>query len=185
VTLTDDELRSRARSVRLVLTDVDGVLTDGGVYVSEKGEELKRFSLRDGMGIERLRDAGIQTAFLTRERSGFATARAAKLRLAHAYLGVLDKAAHLSIVESDTGIPAAQTAYVGDDVNDVGIMQAILRAGGLTAAPGDAFETALGAAAFVTRAAAGHGAFREFAEWLLRMRGADPLRGSTLGSDAA
>ena len=79
--LTEDELRTRARAIRLVLTDVDGVLTDTGIYFSERGEELKRFSVRDGMGVELLRNAGIETGFLTRETSGVVKARAAKLRI--------------------------------------------------------------------------------------------------------
>lgn len=174
MTLDPRELRRRAREIRLVATDVDGVLTNAGIYVSERGEELKRFSMRDGVGVERLRAAGIQTALVTRERSGFAAARAAKLGIVHVYFGVLDKARHLPLLEKDTGVTAAQMAYIGDDVNDVGLMEAIVQAGGLSAAPADAFETALGAATFVAGAGGGHGAFRDLAEWILRLRDATP-----------
>ena len=117
--LDDAELRARASRVKLVLSNVDGVLTDGAVWYSPRGEELKRFSLRDGMGVERLRDAGIDTAFLTRERTGFTGARAAKLEVRHVWTGVRDKREQLVAVERETGVPARAMLYVGDDVNDL------------------------------------------------------------------
>jgi 3-deoxy-D-manno-octulosonate 8-phosphate phosphatase (KDO 8-P phosphatase) len=171
VTLEPGELRARAARIRIVVSDVDGVLTDASVLYSERGEELKRFSLRDGMGVERLRAAGIDTAFLTRERTGFARARAAKLGLAHVFVGVLDKFAHLGTLEETTGCAAGEMAYIGDDDNDVEIMRAVVARGGLAAAPYDGFETARAAAVYATSATGGHGAFREFAEWILRLRG--------------
>jgi 3-deoxy-D-manno-octulosonate 8-phosphate phosphatase (KDO 8-P phosphatase) len=171
VILPEGDLRARARAVRLVVTDVDGVLTDASVLYSERGEELKRFSLRDGMGVERLRESGVETAFLTRERTGFTAARAAKLGVSKVYVGVLDKRAHLATLAETTGLSAPDLAYIGDDVNDVDIMRAVVDAGGLTGAPADAFETASRAAVYVTRAIGGHGAFREFAEWILSLRG--------------
>jgi 3-deoxy-D-manno-octulosonate 8-phosphate phosphatase (KDO 8-P phosphatase) len=170
VRLDDGELRARASAVRLLVSDVDGVLTDAAVFYSERGEELKRFSLRDGMGVERLRDAGIGTAFLTRERTGFTTARAAKLKIPYVYLGILDKRAHLATIERDAGLSARELAYIGDDVNDVEIMRAIVQAGGLSAAPADAFDAAKSEAAYAARANGGCGAFREFAEWILTLR---------------
>jgi 3-deoxy-D-manno-octulosonate 8-phosphate phosphatase (KDO 8-P phosphatase) len=171
VTLRESELRARARGVRLVVTDVDGVLTDATVLYSERGEELKRFSLRDGMGVERLREVGIETAFLTREASGFTTARAAKLGIGLVYVGVRDKRAHLETIAADTGLSPRDFAYIGDDVNDVEIMRAIVRAGGLSGAPADAFGAASDLALYRTQANGGQGAFREFAEWILALRG--------------
>src|SRR5438105_7910342 len=100
--LSRDELAARARRLRLVLTDSDGVLTDAGVYYSERGEELKRFSIRDGMGVERLRDAGIATAIVTGEKSGSVVRRAEKLGI-RAYLGIKDKAALLPVALADAG----------------------------------------------------------------------------------
>ena len=168
--LGEAELRARARRIRWVVSDVDGVLTDAGVFYSERGEELKRFSMRDGMGVERLRAAGIETAFLTRERTGFAPARAAKLGVRLVHTGVLDKLADLPRLERETGAGPGQLAYIGDDVNDAAIMARIVEAGGLTAAPADAFEAATRAALYATRANGGQGAFREFAEWILALR---------------
>ena len=146
------------------------MLTDSGVYYSERGEELKRFSVRDGMGVERLRDAGIATAILTRELSGSVKARAAKLKVPFAWLGVLDKEAHLEQILEETGTSAAELAFIGDDVNDLGLMNRVGEVG-LTAAPADAMAPVLASAIYVCSSLGGHGAFREFAEWILSLRG--------------
>ena len=165
------DLVARAGRLRLVLTDCDGVLTDGAVFVSEHGEALLRFSRRDGLGVERLREAGIETAIVTRERSPIAARRAEKLGLRLHFEGVLDKAAELPRVLSEAGCRADEVAYIGDDLNDLGLLYAVAR-GGLTAAPFDAFEPVAAAVHHLCRARGGEGAFREFAEWILRLRGA-------------
>jgi 3-deoxy-D-manno-octulosonate 8-phosphate phosphatase (KDO 8-P phosphatase) len=173
------ELRARAARLRLVLTDSDGVLTDGGVYYSDSGEALRRFSVRDGMGIERLRLAGVATAIVTRERSGCVERRSAKLRLPYLFLGVQDKAAQLPAILAETGLGIEALAYIGDDVNDLGIMAAIGERG-LTAAPADAMPELLAACHHRCAARGGHGAFRDFAEWLLELRGAATAAGERL-----
>jgi 3-deoxy-D-manno-octulosonate 8-phosphate phosphatase (KDO 8-P phosphatase) len=166
------ELRARAARIKLVISDVDGVLTDAGVYYSARGEELKRFNVRDGMGVERLRNVGIATAFLTRESSPAVAARAQKLRLTHVYLGVQDKAAHLEVILQETGHSIAELAYIGDDVNDLGILESIGKFG-LTAAPADAIPAVQSRAIHRCAATGGHGAFRDFAEWIIEQRGGD------------
>lgn len=167
--LSTDELVARALRLRLVLTDCDGVLTDSTVYVSEHGEAMKRFSLRDGMGVERLREAGIETAIVTRERSPIVARRAEKLRLPHLFQGVLDKAAELPRILAEAGCARHEVAYIGDDVNDLEILAEVGREG-LTAAPFDALEPVATFVHHVCRACGGSGAFREFAEWILRLR---------------
>jgi 3-deoxy-D-manno-octulosonate 8-phosphate phosphatase (KDO 8-P phosphatase) len=162
-------LRLRAAHIRLVITDVDGVLTDGGVYYSERGEAQKRFSMRDGMGVERLRNADVETAFLSREASPIVARRAEKLQLRLVYLGVADKRAALPQILVDARLEAAQLAYIGDDVNDAGIM-AEVAARGLTGAPGDAVPSILKLAHYRCQQRGGYGAFREFAEWILGLR---------------
>jgi 3-deoxy-D-manno-octulosonate 8-phosphate phosphatase (KDO 8-P phosphatase) len=157
--------------LRLVLSDCDGVLTDGTVYVSEHGEALKRFSLRDGLGVERLREAGIETAIVTRERSPIVVRRAEKLRLPHHFEGVLDKADELPRILAAAGCGLDEVAYMGDDVNDLGILERVGEEG-LTAAPFDALEPVASVVHHVCRQRGGEGAFREFAEWILRLRGA-------------
>jgi len=165
-----EELVARARRLRLVLTDCDGVLTDGTVYVSEHGEAMLRFSRRDGLGVERLREAGIETAIVTRERSPIVARRAEKLGVRH-FEGVLDKAGELPRILAAAGCAAGEVGGIGDDLNDLGILQIVAREG-LTAAPFDALEPVAAAVHHVCRARGGEGAFREFAEWILRLRGA-------------
>lgn len=170
-----DELWRRAARLKLVVTDCDGVLTDTGVYYSERGEELKRFSIRDGMGFERLRDAGLTIAIMTGELSGSVARRAEKLK-ARALLGVKDKAAYLETVLAEMGLTAAETAYIGDDVNDLAVMRAIAPHG-LLGTPADAMPEVKRVAHYVAGAPGGHGAFRDFAEWILRLRhGAEERR---------
>jgi 3-deoxy-D-manno-octulosonate 8-phosphate phosphatase (KDO 8-P phosphatase) len=171
--LSPPELAARARALTLVLTDCDGVLTDAGVYYSEAGEVLKRFSLRDGMGVERLRDAGIETAIVTRESSRAVAKRAEKLGLPFLFSGVWDKGAHLDAILRESGRQLAQLAYIGDDVNDLGILTKVA-AHGLTAAPADAMPAVLAAVHHRCALPGGHGAFRDFAEWILDLRREPP-----------
>jgi len=167
--LLERELEMRAARVKVVATDVDGVLTDGGVYYSAEGEALKRFSVRDGMGVERLRADGVEIAFVTRESSRLVERRAEKLKVRYCYLGVGDKKAALPRLLEDTGIEIAELAYIGDDVNDAGIMSAVANSG-LVGAPLDAVRTVLHSAHYRCARPGGYGAFRDFAEWILGLR---------------
>lgn len=168
------DLVARARRVKLVVTDVDGVLTDGGVYYGERGEELKRFSVRDGMGVERLRDIGITTAILTGETSPAVQRRAEKLRIELCLLGVKAKGDRLQRLLDELRLTPGEIAYVGDDVNDLRAMHLCAR-DGLVCAPSDAMPEVAEICHFVSHAPGGHGAFREVAEWLLRHRAAASL----------
>lgn len=166
VRLGGPALRARASAVRLVVSDVDGVLTDAGVYYSAQGEALKRFSMRDGMGVELLREAGLRTAWLTREDSPVVAARAAKLGIDAAWLGQRDKREALPRLVRELGAAPHEVAYIGDDVNDLGALAWISEAG-LSACPADASSKVLGAVHFITSARGGYGAFRELCELIL------------------
>ncbi len=168
-TLPLDELRDRAKRIAMVLCDNDGVLTDGTVFVSEVGEEMKQYSLRDGMGVERLRNHEIQTAIVTREKNAIVRRRAEKLELPHVWQGIRDKREHLAKILVEARLDLEQIAYIGDDVNDLGIIDA-LGPVGLTAAPSDAMPQVREAVHYVCEAPGGRGAFRDFAEWILRLR---------------
>ncbi|HWF44843.1 MAG TPA: 3-deoxy-D-manno-octulosonate 8-phosphate phosphatase, partial [Candidatus Kapabacteria bacterium] len=167
--LTQTEIEQRAKRIRLVLTDVDGVLTDTGVYYSARGEELKRFSIRDGMGMEILREHGVETAMMTRETSGTVESRSKKLALPYLYLGIFDKRAFLPQLMTETGFTMPELAYIGDDINDVDIIETIGEHG-LTACPADAMPVVASIAHYHAKAPGGHGAFRDFAEWILYHR---------------
>ncbi len=167
--LTMRELRRRAAAIRLVLTDNDGVLTDTGVYYGPTGEVFKRFSIRDGMAVRLLRSAGVETAIITGETSPSIRRRAEKLRMRFLYLGIDDKRLHLENILASTHLAAHQIAFIGDDVNDLGIIEAI-RAEGLTGAPSDAMPTVARAVHYHCTTPGGRGAFREFADWILALR---------------
>ena len=170
-TLGPAELARRARAVRLVLTDSDGVLTDTGVYYSERGEELKRFSIRDGMGVERLRLEGVETGIVTGELSPSVLRRAEKLALRHVLMGVKDKLSAVRGLCAQRGLGLDEVAYIGDDVNDLAVLAEVSRRG-LTASPSDGLPSVRAVVTHVCAAPGGHGAFREFAEWLLSHRAA-------------
>jgi 3-deoxy-D-manno-octulosonate 8-phosphate phosphatase (KDO 8-P phosphatase) len=170
------EAKKRADRIRLVLSDCDGVLTDGGVYYSDAGEAMKQFSLRDGMGVARLREAGIESGIISGEVSESLRRRADKLHITHLYLGVTNKFHQLNALAEHHQIPLDTIAYIGDDVNDAEVLHE-LRTVGLTAIPGDADSSVRSAAHYICTATGGHGAFREFADWILRLRTAQHLLG--------
>ena len=169
LSLTIEELAKRAGKIKLVISDNDGVFTDNGVYYSERGEEMKRYSIRDGMGVERLRNRGIETSIMTGEVSPSLKKRAEKLGMKRLYLGVKDKFSMLEAVLAETGLHRYELAYIGDDVNDVEIMEEIAREG-LTASPRDATVFVEPYIHYRAQADGGYGAFRDFAEWLLSLR---------------
>lgn len=160
-------LQQKAVKIKLLLTDVDGVLTDNGVYYSEAGEVMKRFSIRDGMGVERLRKlCGIETGIVTGERSPSVIKRAEKLNITCLHLGIKDKEALLESILAEKGLKAEEVAFIGDDVNDLGIMGKV----GLTACPSNAMFQVTAVADYRCNEKGGEGAFRDFAEWLISCR---------------
>lgn len=167
--LSPEKFARRARRIRLVLADNDGVLTDTGVYYGPEGEAVKRYSIRDGMGMERLRVLGIETGIITGEKSLNVKRRAEKLKLKHLYLGVKDKSAALARIRQETGFSDDEIAYIGDDVNDLGIMD-IVGEHGLTATPADGMPQVRAMAHYICAWRGGNGAFRDFAEALITLR---------------
>jgi 3-deoxy-D-manno-octulosonate 8-phosphate phosphatase (KDO 8-P phosphatase) len=166
--VTLDELRARAQRVRLCATDCDGVLTDGTVYYGPEGEALLRFSRRDGMGVERLAAAGVTTVIVTREKSLIVRRRAEKLGI-RLFEGIADKAAFADTLALETGVTLAEMAYIGDDVNDLGLLARVGH-DGLTGAPADAEPEVLHTVLFPCSRPGGRGAFREFSQWILRLK---------------
>src|SRR6478736_10540675 len=112
-------LASTLKRIRLFATDVDGVLTDAGMYYSESGEELKKFNTRDGMGIKLLQRAGLITAIVTQERTKLVARRAEKLAIPELHQGVLDKLLNIREMAARHGLTLNQVAYIGDDINDL------------------------------------------------------------------
>ncbi len=164
LTRQEEPILAKARRIRLLLTDVDGVLTDTGIYYSAQGEELRRFSVRDGMGVERLRTlAGVEVGIISGENSPAIRRRAEKLQITELHLGIRDKLPLLAEICARHGIQRHEVAYIGDDSNDLAIMGEV----GLTAVPADALPFVQEVADYICQARGGHGAFREFAELIL------------------
>lgn len=161
-------LAERLGRIRLVLSDVDGVLTDAGMYYGESGEELKKFNTRDGMGFERLRAAGITVGLLTSERTQLVERRGAKLRMDVLVQGAKDKLAETEAILARLGFDWPDLAYVGDDVND----REVLARAGFAAVPADAAEAVRTLAHHVCARRGGEGCLREVAELILAVRGA-------------
>lgn len=154
------------RRIRLFATDVDGVLTDAGMYYSESGDEWKKFNTRDGMGIKLLQKAGLITAIVTQERTRLVARRAEKLAISEVHQGVMDKLSVIQDMASRYGLSLDQVAYIGDDVNDLEALKTV----GFSAAPADAMPQVLRAVDYVCRKKGGEGAVREVVELILEAR---------------
>ncbi len=149
-----------ASDIRMLVVDVDGTLTDGGMYYDGNGEALKKFNTRDAKGLLMLRDAGVRICVVTAENSAVVHARMRKLGITDYFPGVADKPAWLAEHGARWQIAAAQTAYIGDDLNDL----ACLRAVGLSCCPSDAVPEVRDAVHYVCNAAGGAGAVREISD---------------------
>src|SRR5712692_6431905 len=160
-------LQSRLAHVRMLAMDVDGVLTDAGMYYSESGDELKKFNTRDGMGIKLLQAAGLITAFITREKTAIVERRGQKLAVPEVHQGVDDKLALLTTLAQKYGLSLDQVAYIGDDVNDLEALRAV----GFSAAPADAMPSVFKAVHYICKKKGGEGAVRELADLILAAHG--------------
>lgn len=156
------------RNIRLFATDVDGVLTDAGMYYSESGDEWKKFNTRDGMGIKLLQRAGLVTALVTQENTKLVARRAAKLGIPEVHQGTMDKRTVLSDLASRHGLTLDEVAYMGDDVNDVEALSAV----GFSAAPADCLPPVEQVVDYVCQKKGGEGAVREVADLILKAKGA-------------
>ena len=151
------------QGIRLLATDVDGVLTDGGMYYAESGDEWKKFNTRDGMGLKLLQQAGVITAIVTRERTKLVTRRAEKLEIGELHQGVMDKVSLVREMVARHGLTMSQVAYIGDDVNDLEALQVV----GFSATPADGMPQIIAAVDYVCQKKGGEGAVREIIEMIL------------------
>jgi len=154
-------------SIKLLLLDVDGVLTTGQVVYTDSGEEIKAFSVKDGLGLRMAMDRGIQVGIVTGRSSGALLHRCRNLGIKLVFDNVRDKAAKLPEITKKTGIAARHMAFVGDDLPDIPLMRRV----GLAIAVADASKEVIAAADVLTAAKGGRGAVRETCEKLLKARG--------------
>ena len=152
---------------KLVVTDIDGVWTDGGMYYTEAGDELKRFNTYDSAGVAFCRLLGIPVAIITGEPSMAVKRRAEKLKIAHCHTGITDKLAVLQQLCGDLGIGLGDVAYIGDDLNDMGVLPRV----GYSGCPASAPEYVQRMVHIVLKKKGGEGVFREFVEGILEANG--------------
>jgi 3-deoxy-D-manno-octulosonate 8-phosphate phosphatase (KDO 8-P phosphatase) len=166
--MKDAAFAARCQRLRLVLTDVDGVLTDGTVLLLPGGGEAKAFNIRDGLGIFLAHEAGLRTGIVSGRTSETVTQRANELGMHLVRQGIRDKGAAFRAILQEEGLSPQEVAFMGDDVNDLPILTEV----GLSGAPADAAFEVRAQAFMVTDAKGGHGCLREFLEAILKARGA-------------
>jgi 3-deoxy-D-manno-octulosonate 8-phosphate phosphatase (KDO 8-P phosphatase) len=160
-------VRKKAEKIKLVLFDVDGVLTDGTIIIDDEGVETKHFHVRDGQGITLLKSVGIEVGFITARSSNVVRLRARELGVRLVFQGIDNKAHAYTAVKRKTGLRDEEIAYVGDDAIDL----PILRQSGLAVAVRDCWPGLRTRVDYVTEAAGGKGAAREVSELLLKTQG--------------
>lgn len=150
--------------IKLIILDVDGTMTDGGMYYTAEGDTMKKFNVKDGMGIVLLKKAGFKVAVMTSEDSPIAASRAKKLNFDATVLGCRNKTDAVKLLAEDFELGLEEIAFMGDDVNDYHAMNTV----GYSACPADAVDAIKSIADYSCQRKAGHGAVREFAEMILR-----------------
>lgn len=172
------EIIEKAGEVKLLILDVDGVMTDGSIVYNDRGEESKSFNVRDGHGLKLLQRGGVDCALLTARTSDVVSHRARNLGIKLVYQGALDKSKAYEDILKKTGLTPNQTAYVGDDVVDL----PVLKRAGFSVAVSDAVTEVRERVDYVTEARGGRGAVREVVEIILKARGTwDELMSRYLG----
>lgn len=157
------DLLIKCKKIRIVLTDVDGVLTDGGMYYSQKGDVLKKFYVRDGMGVTLLRKNNIHTIIVTKEKNETIRQWSSRMKIKKLYDGVVDKETIVLKVCKYFGVTPKQIAYIGDDVNDIGLLKKV----GLSATPNDGIKEVKSICDYICKNDGGKGAFRELVDLIL------------------
>jgi 3-deoxy-D-manno-octulosonate 8-phosphate phosphatase (KDO 8-P phosphatase) len=150
----------------MLLLDVDGVMTDGGIYFTERGDELKKFNIQDGYGIVKLQRKGVMVGIITGRASDLVRRRAAELGIAEVYQNLDNKLEAYEAVKTKHGIGDAAIAYIGDDEPDLPVLKKV----GFSAAPGDAVDIVRRSVHYVCKRRGGEGAVREVVDLILRSR---------------
>lgn len=165
--MSNIKLSEKIRPIKLLLMDVDGVLTDGGITIDNKGVESKTFHVRDGHGIKLLQRAGVKVGIITGRKSEVVKHRAAELGIEILYQGMKVKMDAYSQILVDEGLKNGEVAYIGDDVVDLPVLNKV----GFSVAVADASESLVPFVDYVTLAGGGRGAVREVVELILKAQG--------------
>ena len=157
------EIRDKIKSIKLLATDVDGTLTDGGMYYTTKGDIMKKFHARDGMGITLLRKKGIPTIIVTKEKTDIVRKWASKMKIAKIFDGIQNKEKIVDEICKKYKVTASQIGYIGDDVNDIELLKKV----GFSATPKDGIIEVRKIVDYICKKNGGEGAFREIADLLI------------------
>ncbi len=157
----------KAEDIKLVILDVDGVMSDGRIVIDDNGVQSRNFDIKDGLGVVALQMLGVEVAIITSKRSGAVRHRAEELKIKRFYEGIRKKTEAYAEIIEDMGITDDEVCYVGDDLVDLSMMKRV----GLPVAVADAVPDILEHAAYVTSARGGYGAVREVAEMILKAQG--------------
>lgn len=160
-----DKLDIKASQIRCLILDLDGVLTDGFIYLDEKGQQSRRYHVHDGMGIKLLLNAGFEVALITGTAHKVISSRIKQLGIQHAYCSCVDKTPAFNSLLDKLGLAASEVAYIGDDIQDLAILKEV----GLSIAVPNAVIEIKPYVDYVTQAPGGQGAVREIANWLLQV----------------
>jgi 3-deoxy-D-manno-octulosonate 8-phosphate phosphatase (KDO 8-P phosphatase) len=156
-------LKEKIKKIKLVITDIDGVWTDGGLYYTTDGHVMKRFQVKDGMAVSLLRKKGIEVAIVSGDASEITVIRGQKLKVELLYKNISDKKKVLDEICSLRNLEYKNIAYIGDDINDLEVMKLV----SMSAAPSDAVKDILKIVDYKCKLKGGHGAFREFADYII------------------
>ncbi len=159
----NQEILAKAKKIKLLITDVDGVLTDGKIYLGANQQEFKAFNVKDGKGIKLLQEAGLDVAIITGRQSQAVTRRAQELAIKEAHQGIADKIKVFKQLLERYNLDKSEVAYIGDDINDLEILKQV----GLSVSVRDGVEAVKKEVDYVTRFVGGQGAVRELAELIL------------------
>jgi 3-deoxy-D-manno-octulosonate 8-phosphate phosphatase (KDO 8-P phosphatase) len=165
--LTKEQFLERLSGIKLLSLDTDGVLTDGGLYYTDDGEELRKFNVKDGLGIQRVQAAGVKVAIITASSTPSIAHRGRSLGVDYVFLDCEDKLATLVRISDEMGIDLDQVGHVGDDLNDLPVFGAV----GCPMAVADATDEALTSVLFVTKKKGGDGAVREICDLIVSIQG--------------
>ena len=160
------ELETRLKKIKLVITDVDGVLTDGGMYYTKEGDIMKRFHARDGMGVTLLKNIGIPTIIVTKEQTEMVKRWSKRMKIKELLDGVKDKELTLNNICKKNNVIPNEIAYIGDDVNDFEILKKV----GLSVTPKDGINSIKKICHHICSKDGGYGAFRELADLILEVK---------------
>lgn len=172
------EIREIAKNIKLLILDVDGVLTDGSIILDNEGNEFKMFHVRDGHGVKMLTRAGIRVAIITGRSSDVVLRRAKEIGVTDVYQGIFKKSVVYEELLKKYNLKDEEIAFMGDDIVDI----ELLRRAGLPAVPADADEETKGFAEFISTKEGGRGAVREFIDFILKSSGLwDSVSGESIG----